>query len=291
MKKIKKFLAAIIICIMLLSTATVSQANAAALGDVNEDEKINSSDALLVLQHSVGTAILEENQKIIADVTGDGRINSSDALIILQVAVGSYEPNLCNRYGHVLINGVCSRCGYIDDYEKKMAQYNSYKATIEEEIAAIEEVRDALLVKINELKSDENHLKCIIDVLDEELKLRELRFDQLNDEAAFLTIEILDVENRLSKLQHDPSANAAAEREALKNDLSRLQSSLTEVEYELDGVRVGNDSLRAKIADSSALLNDVTQELDSYLATVASYDEEIMRLEAELESYYNNLFN
>lgn len=58
------------------------------LGDVNEDSKINSTDALLILQHSTGLITLSESKKLNADVTWDGKINSSDALKILQYSTG-----------------------------------------------------------------------------------------------------------------------------------------------------------------------------------------------------------
>lgn len=57
-------------------------------GDLNSDNKINSADALIVLQSSVGTVTLTAQQKTFADVNKDDKINSSDALMILQFAVG-----------------------------------------------------------------------------------------------------------------------------------------------------------------------------------------------------------
>lgn len=59
-----------------------------ALGDVNADENINSSDALLILQHSVGQITLTGDRFTRADVTKDKIVNSSDALKILQYSVG-----------------------------------------------------------------------------------------------------------------------------------------------------------------------------------------------------------
>ena len=59
-----------------------------SLGDVNEDSKINSTDALLILQHATGLITLSESKKLNADVTWDGKINSSDALRVLQYSTG-----------------------------------------------------------------------------------------------------------------------------------------------------------------------------------------------------------
>ena len=56
-------------------------------GDVNGDGKINSSDARLVLQHTVELITLDEKQLVAADVDGNGQINSSDARWILQTSV------------------------------------------------------------------------------------------------------------------------------------------------------------------------------------------------------------
>ncbi len=83
----KKLLSLILAAVFLFSMSSV--ASAKALGDVNGDLSVNSMDALLVLQYSVGT--LKTIDKNAADVNGDNSINSLDALIILQIAVGTYE--------------------------------------------------------------------------------------------------------------------------------------------------------------------------------------------------------
>lgn len=57
-------------------------------GDVNSDKKVNSSDALLVLQHSVQLITFTAEQVEIADMNSDSNINSLDALMILQKSVG-----------------------------------------------------------------------------------------------------------------------------------------------------------------------------------------------------------
>ena len=70
---------------MLLSLSPAVFA-ASVKGDVDGDGKVNSSDALAVLQYAVGQKKTIDKAK--ADLNGDGLINSSDALIILQICVG-----------------------------------------------------------------------------------------------------------------------------------------------------------------------------------------------------------
>ena len=65
---------------------------AALKGDVNNDGTVNSSDALIILQYSVGMITDEDVDKALLDVDGDGNVNSSDALIVLQISVGIITP-------------------------------------------------------------------------------------------------------------------------------------------------------------------------------------------------------
>lgn len=57
-------------------------------GDVDANSKINSTDALMVLQHSVQLITLTAAQQTVADMNNDNKINSIDALRILQISVG-----------------------------------------------------------------------------------------------------------------------------------------------------------------------------------------------------------
>lgn len=57
------------------------------LGDVNTDGKVNSSDALLVLQYAVKLKTLTATQLMYADMNFDSKYNSTDALKILQKTV------------------------------------------------------------------------------------------------------------------------------------------------------------------------------------------------------------
>ncbi len=62
-----------------------------ASGDIDDNEKINSTDALMALRHSAGIELLTGYSLERADVTHDGAVNSSDALKILQYKVGLIE--------------------------------------------------------------------------------------------------------------------------------------------------------------------------------------------------------
>lgn len=87
MKKIGSVILALI-CVLSLAVT----ASARLVGDVNSDGNTNSSDALMILQYSVGKEV-DINEKY-ADINGDGLVNSSDALIALQISVGSYKGDL-----------------------------------------------------------------------------------------------------------------------------------------------------------------------------------------------------
>ena len=56
-------------------------------GDVNNDGKIDASDALEALQHSVELKTLEGDAFTAADVTNDSKVDATDALNILQYSV------------------------------------------------------------------------------------------------------------------------------------------------------------------------------------------------------------
>lgn len=62
-----------------------------SLGDLDKNGIVNSSDALIVLKHSVGLTLLDRNQAFFGDINQDDNINSLDALIILKYAVGLIE--------------------------------------------------------------------------------------------------------------------------------------------------------------------------------------------------------
>ena len=70
-----------------LGRIAITQGRVLKYGDINEDSRIDASDALLALQHSVKLITLTDEAYLAADVNGDDTINASDALYILQHSV------------------------------------------------------------------------------------------------------------------------------------------------------------------------------------------------------------
>lgn len=58
------------------------------IGDVNADSLVNTTDARLALQFSVGKIDMSEEVQYFADVNRDGTVDTTDARLILQHAVG-----------------------------------------------------------------------------------------------------------------------------------------------------------------------------------------------------------
>ena len=56
------------------------------LGDVNGNESIDMSDALLTLRYSM--RLIPELDELIADIDQNGTVNITDALIMLRRAMG-----------------------------------------------------------------------------------------------------------------------------------------------------------------------------------------------------------
>ena len=63
----------------------------AKLGDLDKNGKVETKDALTVLQAAVGKIQLDEEQTRLADVNEDGKVGTDDALQVLQMAVGKIK--------------------------------------------------------------------------------------------------------------------------------------------------------------------------------------------------------
>ena len=58
------------------------------LGDVNENNKVELTDASLLLRAALGIEELTDAQKLRADVNEDGQINLADVTLVLKYALG-----------------------------------------------------------------------------------------------------------------------------------------------------------------------------------------------------------
>ena len=115
-----------IISALSLAAALTVGSSAALLGDANDDGKINSADALCVLQYSVGMNVKSFN-KANADANGDGKINSSDALKILRITVGLEQAeNIPTVKGEIVKY-------YNDALKKTYSQVKKAKVTLSDE--------------------------------------------------------------------------------------------------------------------------------------------------------------
>ena len=74
----------------IVPTMIIDGKNIPLNGDLDGDDKINSFDALKILQISSRGNITEEEKKV-ADINKDGKVNSLDALKVLQYATGNIE--------------------------------------------------------------------------------------------------------------------------------------------------------------------------------------------------------
>lgn len=92
MKRSVLALISFIVVFSVIFCSIFSTQAADLMGDVNDDGKVNSADALAILQYSVGINIDIKNFYV-GDVNGDMLLNSTDALIILQISVGLINPD------------------------------------------------------------------------------------------------------------------------------------------------------------------------------------------------------
>lgn len=97
----KKLISIAMAVVMVLSVSALFGMSAAAKktvyspGDINNDGTLNASDALIVLQYSVGEKNLSKEQKAAANLNRDSDVDTADALILLKISAG-----LCLNYGN-----------------------------------------------------------------------------------------------------------------------------------------------------------------------------------------------
>ncbi|MBQ8784167.1 MAG: dockerin type I repeat-containing protein [Clostridia bacterium] len=104
---LKRIFSVVLALVMVMGAFAMnaSAADEVIYGDVTGEGKVNSQDALTVLQVATGLSEITNYKTGIADTNADGKINSSDALKILQLATGnitsfnkSYDNTLKAKY-------------------------------------------------------------------------------------------------------------------------------------------------------------------------------------------------
>lgn len=95
MKGLERVISVIICICIILSVCFVGATAAETVrpyGDVNNDQKVNSADALEILMIATGQKSASDTTFTYGDCNRDGRLNATDALLILRFAVGNTIP-------------------------------------------------------------------------------------------------------------------------------------------------------------------------------------------------------
>ena len=87
----KKFLATLLTGVIAASSvATAGAANSGSFiyGDVNNDKKVSTADAVLIMRNTLGLNNLSADAAVRADVDGDGSVTIKDSIYVLQYMCG-----------------------------------------------------------------------------------------------------------------------------------------------------------------------------------------------------------
>lgn len=125
----KKIIAAALAAITVVSASCLCAfAQNTKTGDVNGDGKVNSGDALMVLQHATGTIKLGSDALASADVNADKKINSADALMILQYATGIIKAFPADSQDEKLPETKAEILAFYKDIAKKNSDVACYQS-------------------------------------------------------------------------------------------------------------------------------------------------------------------
>lgn len=96
--------------VIYLATRMTNESYAeCAIGDVNGDGKINSADAILILEYLDGQEKLFDNQIKNADVNDDGTVDNEDSEIIIRYSTGEVKSLPYNEERDRLLNSSLKR--------------------------------------------------------------------------------------------------------------------------------------------------------------------------------------
>lgn len=156
----KKIAAAFAAAVMLVSALPASLISASAdtfpFGDVDMNNAVDSSDALLVMRQSVGLIELSDEQKALADVNGDNSVDSMDALMILQSAIGVADLKAPEAQG-ALLTTVSKQPSFVEEVtalcNEERAKVGLTPLEIDDRLCQMSEIR------VNELDKSCSHIR------------------------------------------------------------------------------------------------------------------------------------
>ncbi len=133
----KRYISLILALLFVATVPVSSYANAALLGDINDDGVLDSLDYIALKSYMKDEAAFEINLAI-ADTTGDGALSTTDLILLKQAVTGSVELNCIHSYtdwakngeynclGNAIIIRSCTLCGNTEYGEDaNSSQYTS----------------------------------------------------------------------------------------------------------------------------------------------------------------------
>lgn len=91
MKTLFRAAAASVAALAVMMSVMVLTPSAQIVGDVNQNDALDSDDVRVMMKYMVGNRPLSAEERVIADCDGDGRVNTRDIRRVLS-AITSDEP-------------------------------------------------------------------------------------------------------------------------------------------------------------------------------------------------------
>ncbi len=93
MKKHALLLALTIVVLSAMLSVAVLSAPSRILGDLDQNEQLNSTDIRLMLRYMVGGKSLTAEERLLADCDGNNRVDTQDVRYVLNVIAQNQTPS------------------------------------------------------------------------------------------------------------------------------------------------------------------------------------------------------
>ncbi|MBQ7961827.1 MAG: dockerin type I repeat-containing protein [Clostridia bacterium] len=210
MKTSKRILSLILCCIMIVSLLpmTVSaDVTHIYYGDLNENGRVEASDARLVLQKAASLITLTDRQMALADVNQDGRVSAMDARTVLRTAARIEAPVVFETNGTE--DETVDYIALYTDFLRKQGKSVSSNAEYGGKTGSVRNYKfsDAVICNIN---ADNNYPELVVCYSGTDLYTL-YRFYHIEDGAVTMFKEFVDVRGMYSygtvKIWNDPCKN------------------------------------------------------------------------------------